>query len=233
MDYLSFANSSILWISVCLPVSYVLLQAGIMLWKAVFYGRQAGITTREMKAAASASAVASIGPSMVIAINSLALTAVLGAPIAFLRLSYIGSITFELSAANMGAKAAGADLATGASVNLSVFATCCWVMCIACLGWIISSSLFTDKLGTFTNKLTNGNSEKIIFFTGGGCIGVYSFLVISEVRGLDKHSIIASVVAFFLQALITLYGRCSKAAWPTKWGFSIAIFTAMIVAGIV
>ena len=58
------------------------------------------------------SAIASFGPSVVVAIGALGLVLAMGGPISWLRLSFIGAVQYELTAATFGAQAANATFET-------------------------------------------------------------------------------------------------------------------------
>lgn len=235
-NYLDIANSPIMWAAVLPAVLLTFVQAGIFTKRAVKTSKKIGITQEQIKSAVSASAVASIGPAIVIAIGCLALITAIGGPMAWMRLAYIGSVGFELMAANFGAQAAGAVLG-GEGMNLDVFAVCCWTMCISCLGWIIVSGLFTHKLGSLTEKISKGSATRVAILSAGGALGAYAYLVFDKAlpaagSSINVGNIIAIVVSFAVQAALTIYGKKSKKSWCSKWGMTIAMFSGMIVAGL-
>jgi len=235
MEYLKLANSWFMWLAVIPPVSLTLIQAGIFTKRALNAGKEMGITGKQMKSAAIAAATASIGPIFVTAIGCIVLITAIGGPMAWMRLAYIGAVGFELTAAEFGATAAGAVLG-GEGMTASVFACCCWVMCISCLGWIIVSALFTDKLDLLSQKVAGDNVKKLAILTGGGCLGAYAYLISDRVMAsggaFNQGNIVAIAVSFAVQVAISLYGKRAHKAWASTWGMTIAMFAGMIAAGL-
>lgn len=235
-EYLKIANSPLMWIAVIPAVLLTFVQAGIFTKRAIASGKKIGITKKQFKSAVSASAVASIGPAIVIAIGCLALITAIGGPMAWMRLAYIGSVGFELMAANFGAQASGVILG-GEGMDLNIFAVCCWTMCLGCLGWILVTALFTHRLGALTERISQGRAARVAILSAGGAIGAYAYLVFDKAipaagTPANMGNIIAIVVSFCLQAGFVLYGKKSGKSWCSKWGMTIAMFSGMIVAGI-
>lgn len=227
MEYLKIADSPVMWAAVIPAVALVFVQAFLFTKKAVKDGTKMGISKEQFKNAAKASFAASIGPSLVIVIGMVSLLVAIGGPMAWMRLAYIGSVGFELMAADFGATAAGAELG-GAGMTGNVFAVCCWVMCISCLGWIIVTALFTDKMDVMAKKITFGNSKKMAVISAGGCIGAYSYLTFDKCMPAASPQVIAIITAFAVQGAISFYGKKTKAPWTAKWGMTIAMFSGMI-----
>lgn len=118
-------NGAFLYIMGGIVAVFVLTQSVFFLVRAVKHGKEIGISTKVMKDAALSSATFSIVPSVPIVLAMITLAATLGAPFAWIRLSVIGSMTYETMAAGEVAKAA--NVAAG-SMPLNVFASAMWVM---------------------------------------------------------------------------------------------------------
>ena len=139
LEYLKLANSPLMWISVIPAVALVVLQATMFTKRAVSDGLKMGVTKEQMMIGAKSAATAAIGPSIVVVIGMVALLASVGGPVAWMRLAYIGSVTYELGAADKATAAVGCQLGTS-NMTEEAFACAVWVMCICCLGWIIISA---------------------------------------------------------------------------------------------
>ena len=120
LEYLKVANNPIMWISVLPGVLLVIVQAIVLSRRAIVSGRKMGITERQFKSAIRSSALASIGPSLIIVTGMIALLSSMGGPIAWMRLAYIGAVNFELSAADRAASAVGCTLGTSNMTVISV-----------------------------------------------------------------------------------------------------------------
>ena len=136
LEYLKVANNPIMWISVLPGVLLVIVQAIVLSRRAIVSGRKMGITERQFKSAIRSSALASIGPSLIIVTGMIALLSSMGGPIAWMRLAYIGAVNFELSAADRAASAVGCTLGTS-NMTMEAFACAVYTMVIL-LPWLDS-----------------------------------------------------------------------------------------------
>lgn len=234
LAYLKVANSPAMWIS-CIPaVALVVYQAMIFTKKAIKDGQRMGVTKEQMKIAAKSSAVAAIGPSLVIVIGMVALLSSMGGPVAWMRLAYIGSVMYELGAADRAATAAGSTLGT-ANMTVEAFACAVWVMVICSLGWIIISALFTNKMGTLRDKVAGSNSAKIAVISIGGGLGAFGYQSFDRFYSVANGAVrfdaqtVAVIAGFAAMAAIGVYGKKHNSGWAKKFGMTIAMLVGMAV----
>lgn len=132
MDLDQIKNGAFLYIMGAIVILFVLAQSVYFLVRAVRRGKELGISTKVMKEAAISSGTFSIVPSVPIVLAMIALAASIGTPLAWIRLSVIGSMSYETIAAGKVL-----DAATG-GMTASVFASVIWVMTLG----IIAGPLF-------------------------------------------------------------------------------------------
>ena len=123
--------------------------------------------------AIKSSAISSIGPSIVILVTMISLIVSMGAPVSWMRLSFIGSVNYEAMAAGFGAQAMGATLE-----NLTPVAFACgvWTMICGSLGWLIFTLLFTDKMDKVNHLMSKGNSKMVPIISAGAMLGAFANL---------------------------------------------------------
>lgn len=233
MDYLGFANSWIMWVAVIPAIVLTVVQAGIFTKRAFSVGKEIGITNEQFKRAIISAAAASIGPAIVVATGCVTLIVAIGGPMSWMRLAYIGSVAYELITAQLAATSAGATLGAE-GMNMNVFCTCVWVMTLACLGWILVTAFFTDKMDKLENFVAKGNPARMAVFTTGACLGAYGYLATNQC--LSSASIpagfIALIAAGIIQAFMILYGRRKNIKWMSVWGLTFAMFGGLIAAAL-
>ncbi|MGM9639627.1 MAG: DUF5058 family protein [Butyricicoccaceae bacterium] len=231
LEYLKTANSIGMWIS-CVPaVALVLFQAFIFMKRAWKTGPKMGVTTEQMKEAARSSFIASIGPSIVIVSGMVSLLASVGGPLAWMRLAFIGSVMYELPAADRAATAAGCTLGTN-NMTEAAFANAAWIMTVCCLGWIIVSALFTDKMEAFRDKVTGGSMDAITALTAGGGVGGFGYMVAQRFLpfSLGNANMWAALVGFIVMLGLNFYMKKNPGAkWAQQFGMTIAMFIGMVV----
>ena len=131
MIVLEYMESTYLYIIGSVIAAFVLVQSVYFLVRAVRRGRAIGLSNKVMKDAAVSSATFSIVPSVPIVIAMITLAATIGAPFAWIRLSVIGSMSYETMAASAVASAAN-------GMSMSIYAGIMWVMTLG----IMSGPIF-------------------------------------------------------------------------------------------
>lgn len=96
-------------------------------------GKEIGLTEQKMKSVITGSALFSIVPSIPILIILVMLMSVLGKYFPWLRLSVIGSSSYENVAANIAARSFGLLSYTDEGYNASIFVSTMWAMSICIL----------------------------------------------------------------------------------------------------
>ena len=132
-------NSPILYVIVGAIIALVMAQSVYFLVKAVKRAKELGIAKSTVKKTISSAAIFTIAPAVAVLVGVVALSKSLGVALPWLRLSVIGSITYETVAAGNALEAAGmgaGTTVTDASIfNQSRF-TC---RANSVLNWVLSS----------------------------------------------------------------------------------------------
>lgn len=134
--YSFVANSSVMVIFCGLAILVVLVQAVVFFRIAWKQALQLGFTKSDLMKVVKSSAVFSVVPSLPIIISYMILLPALGKFFPWLRLSVIGSATYETLAANMAVTSFGFDSLGSADFSPDVFGSLLWVVT---LGVFLSS----------------------------------------------------------------------------------------------
>jgi len=227
-EYLKVANDPILWLMAMPVVIVALWQALSFSKKAANAAESIGMTKEESKYAFKIGATSAIGPAVAIIAVMLSLMAVIGGPMAWLRLSVIGSAPAELSASMMGAKAMGVEFG-GEGYGVMEYANSVWAMTLNGMGWLLFTALFTDKLETIRHKATGGDEHLTAEISGAAMVGAMAYLAGNQVVG-GMEQLIPAVVA---GASMILLGKLAK-KHPKLLEFNLGIAMVIgMVAGIV
>lgn len=228
LEYLKLANSLPMWISVIPAVALVVVQAWIFMRRAMKDGRSLGLTDDHYKKAISSSFFASLGPSVVIVIGMIALVASVGGPVAWMRLAYIGSVMYELPAADRAATAAGSTLGTP-DMTMEAFANAVWVMTIGCLGWILVSIFFTDKMDTLREKVSKGNEKVLGVIAVAGGMGAFGYQTFTRAIPAFTTQTWASIAAFIFIIVVNKIGEKTNSSFIKQFGMTGAMIFGMLV----
>lgn len=230
MDYMQIANSLPMWTAAGLAVALVLFQAIIFAKKSYGTGKEIGLTESQMKSAMKSSFITSLGPSFIILTGLLSLLVTVGGPMAWMRLSFIGSVMFELMAVGFGTEAVGVKMGIDPMTNVA-FANAVWTMILGSIGWIVFSTLTADKMDRVQNKVSKGDSGLIKVISIAAMLGSFGSLVSSHLVAMNKNTI-AAVAGGLIMVILSPLADKKNIKWLKEWAMAIALFGGMIVAAI-
>lgn len=225
MDYLKIANSPLLWLSCGLCVGLVIFQSAIFVKKSLSISKTLGISDAQIKSAVKSSCTSSIGPSLAILAGMVSLLVAMGGPVSWFRLSYIGSVAYELMAAGFAADAMGITLG-GPDMNATAFACGVWVMTLGSTGWVLFTALATPKLDKFRYVLAGGRKAMLPIVSAGAMCGAFAYLSLDRVFRFDQQTL-AAIVGFIAMSIFMVYNKKPQKQWIKEWALTIAMFIGM------
>ncbi|MDD2232761.1 MAG: DUF5058 family protein [Sphaerochaetaceae bacterium] len=232
MDYLEIANSPVLYIGVAALIAVVVWQASVYISRTLKRAKELGIGSEKLKKAAKVAVLTSIVPSIAIVVALLTLVPVLGLPVSWGRLSIIGSLSYELLAAKLGAEAASVSLG-GAGYDATAFLTSVTTMTI---GSFVTLGLTIFGFKWYKNRLNKsiGSSKadnpwgRILM--AALIVSLYSrFLAEPVVEGGSAFiTMVSSAAVMFLLDLLVKHSKAFK--WLGDFNLSISMISGMAVA---
>ncbi|MBQ9703510.1 MAG: DUF5058 family protein, partial [Clostridia bacterium] len=120
-------NHPIIFVMVGLIIAAVIAQSVYFLLRALRRAKEKGMDMAKIKKTMISSAVFTIAPAVSILVGVVALSVSLGIPLPWLRLSVIGSLSYETIAAERALAAFGIDLSQ-VITDPNVYVTVVWVM---------------------------------------------------------------------------------------------------------
>ena len=230
-EYMKMANSPIMWIACGIPLVWVIIQAVIYYQKSKKTALEMGITEKKIKHATKSASIASIGPCFVMVATMLSLMLNVGAPLAWLRVDFIGSVSYELTGAQMAADALGIEMGS-AQMDANFLCVAAIVMTTGCIVWIIFTLLFADKMEKVNMIMAGGNKVLVPALGTGAIIGCYSSLTVDRVFPIGPN-VCAIIVAGGLMGFLTTYNKKANKQWIKDWGMSLCMIAGMVSATII
>lgn len=233
MDYLKIAGSPILYAIVGFLLLLITVQAAVYIRFAVRRAKVLNMDFSKLRKAAKTAAITSVVPSIAIVIALYTLVPVLGTPISWGRLSVIGSLSYELMAADIGASAFDVSLG-GAGYQDQAFLTSVITMTA---GSIVTISLTVFAFKAYKRKLNQklDNSKD-----GGFKKYLITAIIISMYCRFLAEPVVEggiSLVTMLVSALaMTLLGLCIKyfkLNWMKDFAISFSMIIAMVAAVVV
>lgn len=159
MTYQESINSSFMFLLGGIIATFVLVQSAIFLVRAYKQGLAIGMEKKKLFGAIKSSAIFSIVPSIPIVIGLFTMVNALGRPVSWIRLSVVGSVTYELPTAEAAATAMGMTGLADPNFTLDIFAGVVLTMTIGII-WGLVFSIF-NGVKIVTNKMSKmENTDK-------------------------------------------------------------------------
>lgn len=232
VNYLELANSPLMWLAAAVAVGVVVFQSVLFFRKSLKAAKEVGVSEDQIKIAIKSSAISSIGPSVVILVTMISLIVSMGAPISWMRLSFIGSVNYEAMAAGFGAQAMGTTLE---NLDPTAFACGVWVMICGSLGWLIFTFLFTHKMEKVNHLISKGNAKMVPIISAGAMLGAFANLASGNFFNAEGQfafggaPAIATIVGCILMMILSKTAKDKNISWLREWAFAISMFTGMII----
>lgn len=191
-----YRNSSFMFVLGAIVALFVTVQSIVFLRKAWNEGIQRGVAPEKMRKAVVSSAVFTLVPSLSILLTMLTLSGALGLALPWIRLSVIGSITYELPAAEAAAQAAGASL-MGSGVPVDVFSVIAWVMTLGIMSGPLFIIAYFKKLQGKVNQIKVDDNRWGALLIAAMFVGLISSFLGSALAGG-----LVSILTLFSSALL-------------------------------
>lgn len=226
--YSHVANSPVMAIFCGLAILVVLVQAVVFFRVAWKQALEMGLSKNDLMKVVKSSAVFSIVPSLPIIISYMILLPALGKYFPWLRLSVIGSATYETLAANMAVTSFGFDSLGSADFSPDVFGSLLWVVTLGVFLSSMSALLlrrFDSKMRSVTtNPNSFGNVVPNIMFLG--MMATLSAPYLADVTNIPSLS--AIVVSALVMIGLNAVGK--KAPALKEFAFSLSMIAGMASA---
>ncbi|WP_349674920.1 DUF5058 family protein [Haloarcula sp. JP-L23] len=229
--YMDVANSRWLWLSTLPVVSVVLLQAAIFLRRAWNDGREMGLSEKKLKTGFKTGLISAIGPSVAVLAGMLALIATVGGPVAWMRLSVIGSVAFELPAAELGLSQFGYSLGDE-GITETAYATAVWSMTLGGTGWLLVSAFGTRHMEKVRTKISNGNEKLIPIISAAAMLGAFAYFLSGEVTAGTPETGAVAVGGLAMLALLHL-ADSRDIQWLREWALGAAMLVGLLVGVVI
>lgn len=223
--YLELSGSTLLYGLVIAGLAYV---AGLCI---VFYRKtykralELGFSKETLKKINKSTISLTIVPSISIVIGLVTLSAVIGIPWAWFRLSVVGAVTYELIAAQMATAALGfTEMTAAMSSDATTFGAIMFVMSIGIIAGIIANMFLGKKLTT-----TMSNAGKKPGGFGPIMNGCFMMALMCVMLPFQASNGLVTILVLATSALISLIISLiiKKTGWKWLGDFTMA-FTLIL-----
>ncbi|SHJ79671.1 DUF5058 family protein [Hespellia stercorisuis] len=228
---LSRINGVLMWAGCSLPVIFLLFMAGRSWKKSYKTGIEMGLEDKQLKAAIKTSAITAIGPSIACLAGMFAVMAVMGGPVSFMRLSFVGNSMFELMAAGFGAAATGVQVGVD-KMTEDAFMASLLVMILGSIPWVLFGTFASDKMDKIQNVIVKKMGKSILpVISAGALLGALGANNATYLTALNKTTI-SCLLGAGIMAAACIIAKKKDIKWLSQWSLTIAIFPAMIITAL-
>lgn len=240
-------NHPLLFLIAGVLVAVVLAQSVFFLVKALRRSKQLGMDQKKIRQTMGAAAIFTVAPAVAIVISIITLSKKLGLPLPWLRLSVVGSMSYETVAANNALSAMGQTLGSAEALTAQQYVNILLVMTVSIMLGIWLVPVIGKKLLGGMSSLSNRDAKWADIFSNAMFIGMiaaflgYVFCDVSRLwtapAGEEVYSPTSGLVpvAVMLVSAVTmvicgLLMRKPKLKWLSEYALPISLIVGMAAA---
>lgn len=225
-------NSPIIFVMVGIVIAIVLAQSIFFLVRAMRRAKELGMGSGVLRKTIKTAAIFTIAPAVAIVISVMTLANDLGLPLPWLRLSVIGSLSYETIAAANAESAMGLTFGQVKSLTANQYVTITWVMSLSILVGIWLMPLIGKRIQNGMISIGNKDKKWSEIFSSAMFIGMlsaflgYVFCDFSTVFSADWTGLIPVLV---MAASALAMAVCGLLVQKIKWIADYALPLSMVI----
>lgn len=231
-------NHPIIFIIVGVVIAAVVAQSVFFLVRALKRAKELGIAGATIKKTVVSSAIFTIAPAVAVLMGVLTLSQSLGVALPWLRLSVIGSLSYETVAAENTLRPLKQEMSETIT-DPSTFVTVLWVMTLSIALGLILVPLITKKVQSGVTKIGLKDKKWGEIFNNAMFLGMISAFVgyvfcdvsqvfVSDFSGLVPVCVMA--VSAVVMAVLGILATKLRVRWLTDYALPLSLLCGMASA---
>lgn len=232
-------NHPILFLLVGIVILIVLAQSVYFLIKAWRRGKEIGMDKKKLRRIAVSAAIFTIAPAVAIVVSVITLSKDLGIALPWLRLSVVGSMSYETIAATNALSGMGLEFGKVANLTAEQFVTIAFVMTLSIMVGIWLVPLLCKKMKSGLISMKNKDSKWLDIFQSAMFIGMISAFVgyvFCDFSGIFKGDttglipVCVMAVSAVTMLIAGLIKNITKARWINDYALPLSLIVGMASA---
>lgn len=232
-------NHPILFLIVAIIILFVLAQSVFFLVKAWKRGKEIGMDKKKLRRIAVSAAIFTIAPAVAIVVSVITLAKDLGIALPWLRLSVVGSLSYETIAASNALSGMNLKFGEVSSLTATQYVTVAFVMTISIMVGIWLVPVLCKKMKSGLVSMKNKDAKWLDIFQSAMFIGMISAFVgfvfcdFSTVFSGDTSGLIPVAVMAVSAITMLVAGvlmKITKARWINDYALPISLIAGMASA---
>ncbi len=237
---MDFKTDTFIYCVAAIVVLFVLADSLFFLIRAYRRGKELGMDKSVMKGVMVQSGLFSLPAAISVVMTVVALSGALGIVLPWIRLSVIGSVTYEVPAAVTALEAVGIKGGLASEVtDKQAFVTAAWIMTCGSIIPLVFVPIATKYIQTGVSSVASKNNFVSSTLTGSAFIGLMIAFAAKSITGVgDKAvlgdgagimSVTALIVSMGVMYLLVKLNNKWQNHWLESLAMPIAMFSAMLV----
>lgn len=231
-------NSPILFVMVGVIILAVLAQSVFFLLRALSHAKKKGISKTVIRKTITSAIIFTIAPAISILVGVVTLSKSLGIPLPWLRLSVVGSLSYEMLAAESALRELGLGL-ENTITDPSVFVTVCFVMTVGIIIGLVLVPFLTKRIQGGLLRIETKDKRWSEILNNAMFLGMisaflgYVFCDVTYVFSGNTAGLIPVLVMFTSAICMAVCGLLAiklKQRWLTDYALPISLVSGMAVA---
>ncbi len=212
----------VIYALVAITIAAVLGQSIFFLWRALRRAKELNMDKKKIRATILSSLIFTIAPAVSIIICVITLSKSLGIALPWLRLSVVGSLSYETVAANNALSGMGLTLGKVTELTGSQFITVVFVMTISIMAGVLLSPIASRKIQNGLKKMENKDKRWSAIFSDAlfmGMIAAFLGFVFCDFGGVFIGELAGLVPVLVMLSAAVLMAGCGALMKITGWKF--------------
>ncbi len=232
-------NHPILFLLVGIIILIVLAQSIFFLVKALKRAKELNIDTKKIKRIIISASIFTIAPAVAIVVSVIVLSKDLGIALPWLRLSVVGSMSYETIAASNALRGMGLEFGKVANLTAEQYVTIILVMTISIMVGIWLVPVLCKKMKTGLVNMKNKDAKWLDIFQSAMFIGMISAFVgfvfcdfssIFEGKTAGLIPVLVMLVSALTMLVCGALMKITKARWINDYALPLSLIIAMASA---
>ena len=232
-------NHPILFLIVGIIILFVLAQSVFFLVMALKRAKEKNIDTKKLRRIIISASIFTIAPAVAIVVSVIALSKDLGIALPWLRLSVVGSMSYETIAASNALSGMGLEFGKVANLTATQFVTIIFVMTLSIMVGIWLVPVLCKKMKTGLVNMKKKDAKWLDIFQSAMFIGMISAFVgfvfcdfsgVFEGNTAGLIPVCVMAVSAITMVLAGALMKITKARWINDYALPLSLIVGMASA---
>ena len=231
-----FKESKLMYGLAAAVIVFVLAQSFFFMIKAWKQGKKLGLSSQTLRSTVTSSVLFSIAPAVSVVATVIVLAKALGIVLPWIRLSVIGNITYETTAAEAALNVFGSSVSEPVQ-DPQQFSAIMWVMTVGCIFPLILLPIFLKTIQKKIGHAAQTNAKLADVISAAAFIGLIAAFIARSLAGVGTKdnpadgagtlSLLVLIISILLMVVLTKLCTRFNLKWLENFTMPLSMLGAM------